>query len=60
MIAGAGSAALAAKAEPAAEGGCPNTWCAPDDRQCYEVTGWSCRLSGGCSGTDKCDDIETD
>ncbi len=55
MVAGAVSAA--AKAEPALLD-CPNTWCAPDDRVCNEVTGWSCELSGGCVGTHKCDEIQ--
>jgi hypothetical protein len=50
----AGAASAVAKAAPAVLDDCPNTWCAPDDRTCSEVTGWSCALSGGCVETHKC------
>lgn len=33
---------------------CPNTWCGPGWHLCNETTGWSCSLSGGCSGTERC------
>lgn len=52
MIVGAGTGVLA-KTEPVIKY-CSNTWCAPTDPVCYELTGWNCELSGGCSGTSRC------
>lgn len=42
----------ASAAEP--EFTCPNTNCLPSEKVCYELTGWQCTLSGGCSGSSKC------
>jgi hypothetical protein len=50
----AGAVSAAARAVPTVMDGCPNTWCAPEDTVCYELTNWSCELSGGCVGTHKC------
>jgi hypothetical protein len=59
LVAGALSAVLTSSV--LAEGSsrrtsCPNTWCAPQQTSCSEVTNWGCNLSGGCAGAQRCDD----
>jgi hypothetical protein len=33
---------------------CSNTFCLPEDTVCYEYQNWTCVLSGGCSGGERC------
>jgi hypothetical protein len=53
IVAGAGAATIV-NAAPIPKTDCDNTWCAPGDQVCYELTGWGCSLNGGCSGTQRC------
>jgi hypothetical protein len=33
---------------------CSNTFCLPEEETCFEEDNWTCTLSGGCSGVERC------